>query len=295
MIGQPIGPIQFIPGENRGRYPYCNSIYIEEAGILIDPASDRKTLIELRDTRGVRQVWLSHWHEDHFMHLDLFEDIPFWISERDHPPLTDLETLLDWYDIENPDYRAYWTRLLEEQFHYRPRRPTRFFQDGEIIDLGALTVEVIPTPGHTPGHLVFYFREPKVLFLGDYDLTSFGPWYGDRYSNIDETILSIKHLKKIPAAIWLTGHENRIFESSPGDLWDQYAGVIDQREDQLLDLLREPKSLVEIAKAYIVYGRPREPKEFFEFGERAIMKKHLERLEKNGRVVQNGKNFQSNQ
>jgi len=45
----------------------------------------------------------------------------------------------------------------------------------------------------------------------------------------------------------------------------------------------------EIVGAWIVYGRPREPEAFFEFGERAIMKKHLERLKKNGRVVQNGK------
>ncbi len=82
MIGQPVGPLRFIPGENRGRYPYCNPVYIEEAGILIDPGSDRKALIKLRDTRPVRQIWLSHWHVD-----------------------------------------------------------------GEIIDLGSLTVEVLPTPG----------------------------------------------------------------------------------------------------------------------------------------------------
>ena len=108
--------------------------------------------------------------------------------------------------------------------------------------MGALTVEVIPTPGHTPGHLAFYFREPKVLFLGDYDLTSFGPWYGDRYSNIDETIHSIKHLKKIPAATWLTGHENRILNPPRGPLGSICRRDY-QREDKLLDLLRQPKSM----------------------------------------------------
>jgi hydroxyacylglutathione hydrolase len=292
MIGQTIGPLQFIPGENRGRYPYCNSIYIEEAGLLIDPASDRKTLIKLRDTQGVRQVWLSHWHEDHFMHLDLFEDTPFWISERDLPPLTGIETLLDWYTMENPEYRAFWKAMLEDQFHYQPRQPARFFQDREIIDLGPLTVEVIPTPGHTPGHLAFYFREPKILFMGDYDLTPFGPWYGDLYSDIDQTIESLNRLKNIPADAWLTGHETGLFTSPPGSLWGDYEKVIYERENKLLDLLSSPKTMDEIVEAWIVYGRPREPKEFFEFGERAIMKKHLERLEKNARLVHDGKTYQ---
>ncbi len=284
MIGQPVGPIQFIPGENRGRYPYCNSIYIEEAGILIDPASDRKTLIELRDRRGVRQVWLSHWHEDHFMHLDLFENIPFWISDRDSPPLTGIETLLDWYTMENPEYRAFWKAMLEDQFHYQPRQPARFFQDREIIDLGPLTVEVIPTPGHTPGHLAFYFREPRILFMGDYDLTAFGPWYGDLYSDIDQTIESIHRLKTIPADTWLTGHETGVFTLAPGTLWDRYEEIIYERENKLLNLLASPKTMDEIVEAWIVYGRPRDPKEFFEFGERAIMKKHLQRLIKMGAV-----------
>ncbi len=288
MIGQPVGPIQFIPGKNQGRYPCCNSVYIEEAGILIDPASDRKTLIELRDTRGVRQVWLSHWHEDHFVHLDLFEDIPFRISERDLPPLTGLETFLDWYAMDNPEYRAFWAAMIKDRFHYQVRTPAGFLRDGEIIDLGSLTVEVIPTPGHTPGHLAFYFREPKILFMGDYDLTAFGPWYGDLYSDIDQTIESLNRLKNIAADTWLTGHETGLFTQPPGTLWDRYEKIIYERENRLINLLASPQTMDEIVDAWIVYGRPREPEAFFEFGERAIMKKHLERLKKNSRVVQDG-------
>ena len=293
MIGQPVGPVQFIPGNNQGRYPCCNSVYIEEAGILIDPASDRKTLIELRDTRGVRQVWLSHWHEDHFVHLDLFEDVPLRISERDLPPLTGIETFLDWYAMDNPEYRAFWAAMMKDQFHYQVRTPAGFLGDGEMIDLGSLTVEVIPTPGHTPGHLAFYFREPKILFMGDYDLTAFGPWYGDLYSDIDQTVESLNRLKTIPADTWLTGHETGLFTQPPGPPWDRYEKIIYERENRLLNLLASPQTMDEIVGAWIVYGRPREPEAFFEFGERAIMKKHLERLKKNGRVVQNGKCFQS--
>ena len=53
---QHFGPVRFIPGENRGKYPSCHSLFIEGAGILIDPASDRERLVRLRETQGVKMV-----------------------------------------------------------------------------------------------------------------------------------------------------------------------------------------------------------------------------------------------
>ncbi len=291
MEKQQFGSVWFIPGENRGKYPFCHSLYIEGAGVLIDPASDREALIRLREHQGVKMVWLSHWHEDHFMHLDLFDDLPLWISEKDAPPLSDVEVFLDSYGMENDDYRNYWKTVLREQFHYRPRKPTQFLKGGEIIDLGVVRVEVISTPGHTPGYLSFFFPEPEVLFMGDYDLTKFGPWYGDTYGSIEETIDSVKRLRKIPAKVFLASHEQGVFLEEPGKLWDDYLDIIYRRERKLLELLSQPRTLNEIVEAWIVYGRPREPKAFYELGERATMKKHLERLIRLGSVLQEGDRF----
>jgi hydroxyacylglutathione hydrolase len=279
------GSVRFIPGENNGKYPYCHSLYVEGAGILIDPASDRERLERLREEEGVRAVWLSHWHEDHLMHLDLFDDVPLWICEDDAPPLADIETFLNWYDMEDPEYREHWRTVLAAQFHLRPRKPTGFLKGGDRIDLGSVTVEVIHTPGHTPGHLAFFFEEPQAVFLGDYDLTRFGPWYGDRYSSIQGTVDSVRTLRQREARVWLTGHETGVFQESPDDLWDPYLAVIWERERKLLDLLREPRTMEEVVNAWIVYGRPREPMAFFEFGERAIMGKHLQVLETEGHVT----------
>ena len=294
MEEQRWGPVWFIPGQNKGRYPYCHSLYIEGAGILIDPASDRERLIQLRKEHGVNAVWLSHWHEDHLMHLDLFDDLPLWISEKDTPAISSVETFLDCYGIEYHGYRKYWRQLLEEEFHFKPRKPTKFLQGGQTIDLSTVTVEVISTPGHTPGNLAFFFREPKVLFMGDYDLAKFGPWYGDRYSSIEETIDSINLLRKIPANVFLAGHETGIFRGNPGKRWDDYLNVIFDRENRLLQFLNQPRTMEEIVEACIVYGRPREPKAFFELGERGLMKKHLERLTKAEKVFQEGNKYIKN-
>jgi glyoxylase-like metal-dependent hydrolase (beta-lactamase superfamily II) len=285
------GPILFLPGENGGRYPFCHSIYIESGGVLIDPASDRDRLARLSQCGSVREVWLSHWHEDHFRHLDLFDGLPLRISQTDAPPLSDLDLFLDWYGLDDPDFRDFWRKTLLQEFHFRPRKPTSFLRGGDDIHLGEVTVEVIHTPGHTSGHLAFFFKEERVLFMGDYDLTRFGPWYGDSSSSIEETLSSIERLKEVPAKVWVTSHETGVFEADPGILWDQYVQVIEEREEKLLTFLKKPRTLEEVVEAWIVYRRPREPKAFFAFGEKAIMTKHLGRLLEEGVLARDGSRF----
>lgn len=45
--------------------------------------------------------------------------------------------------------------------------PTRVLNGGEIIDLGGRSVEVLHTPGHSPGHMCFWEAERGYLFTGD--------------------------------------------------------------------------------------------------------------------------------
>jgi hydroxyacylglutathione hydrolase len=284
------GPVRFIPGKNSGKYPYCHSVYVEGAGILIDPASDRERLIRLKQESGVRAVWLTHWHEDHIMDLDLFDDVALWVSQKDAKPLADLEIFLDWYGMEG-EFRESFRQLMIEKFHFIPRHPDRFLCGGETIEVDGLSVDVIATPGHTPGHLAFYFRQPRVLLLGDYDLTKFGPWYGDCHSDIDDVIASVAHLRQIPAHTWMACHETGLFEEPPGVLWDQYLEVIHKREEKLLALLDTPKTISEIIDAGIVYRRPGTTEPFFVFGEKAIMEKHLEKTIKDGSVKKDGNRF----
>jgi hydroxyacylglutathione hydrolase len=266
MTERVFGGVRFIRGENNGKYPYCHSLYIEEAGVLIDPASDRERLKQLKETSGVKMVWLTHWHEDHITDLDLFDDVPLCVGKADALPLSDIDQYLDAYEMVG-DNRERFRATLKDKFHFTPRIPDRFLEDGETIDLGSVTVEVISTPGHTPGHMSFLFKEPKVLFLGDYDLTRFGPWYGDRDSDVDDVISSVEKLRQIPASVWIAGHETGIFEEEPGNLWDRYVGVIQKREDKLMALLETPKTLSQIIDAGIVYRHPGTTEPFFLYGE----------------------------
>ena len=280
------GPIWFVPGENRGKYPCCHSIYIQGPGILIDPASNRERLKALKQNPGVNAVWLSHWHEDHFMHLDLFDEVPLWISKEDAAPLSGLEVFLDAYGIE-PEARPEWRSLVRDVFHFRPREPQAFLPVGSSISLDSINVDILAAPGHTPGSVALHFPDQGILFMADYDLTPFGPWYGDVASSMEQTVSSVHMLQHLPATTWLTSHEQGIFEKQPDSLWQRYLDVIQDRETRLLTLLDRPATIEDIVNAWIVYRKPRKPLSFYYFGEKALMTKHLEKLMREGVVEEN--------
>jgi glyoxylase-like metal-dependent hydrolase (beta-lactamase superfamily II) len=265
-------------------------VYVEGAAVLIDAGADEARYRELIASPGVKEVWLSHWHEDHFTYLDLFAGLPLVQMEIEAEPLTDIELLIDWYGIAEEELRAHTRHAVTSDFHFKPRRATRYFTPGETIDLGTCTAQVIHAPGHTPGSVAFFFPEPAVCFLGDYDLTRFGPWYADRDSSLDDTILSLRRLQQLPAKTWLTGHEDGHFEGDASAAFAAYLAVIDEREAKLLDFLSQPRGLDEIVAACIIYHKPREPKVFYEWSEGAFMGKHLERLMTRGAVrLENGR------
>ena len=78
------------------------------------------------------------------------------------------------YGFEGP-VRTDWARVVVEHFHFR-RVPMRAgFADGDVFDLGGVRIRAIHAPGHTRGHSLFHVEPDDVLYLGDIDLSSFGP------------------------------------------------------------------------------------------------------------------------
>jgi glyoxylase-like metal-dependent hydrolase (beta-lactamase superfamily II) len=56
--------------------------------------------------------------------------------------------------------------------------PDDWFSDGEIINANGRSLEVVETPGHTRGHVVFYDTAASVLFAGDHVLPTITPSIG---------------------------------------------------------------------------------------------------------------------
>ena len=182
---------------------------------------------------------------------------------------------------------------MREECHYRERGVDLLLEEGMVLELGSVRLEVIHTPGHTKGHLAFYFPGEKILFTGDLDLTKAGPYYADRASSVEDVIQSLKRLRNYPAEVYLTGHGRGVLEGDPAYI-DAYLNIVFSREEKLVDFLkRGPKNLPQVVAEGIIYGK--NPKTMgawdLSLSERRMMIKHLERLVEMNRARREGDLF----
>lgn len=276
------GSVKFILG---GKYPHCHTVFVEdEVRALMDAASREDVLLTIQAQGGVDVLVVSHGHEDHIMYNYLFPKSRFWVHRADAHVFLDMDRLLDGY-APTEEERERWRDLLVNQCHYEVRKADRLLEDGDVLEFGKTRCEVIHTPGHTPGHCAFHFPEERVLFLGDLDLVKAGPYYGDVASSLEHTLDSLKRLEGLSVDVYLTAHGKGIYPGDPAIL-RQYAEAILQRERALLDFLSQgPRTLEEITQKGIIYGPPRMVAGWdLSTSERAMMRKHLDKLMKEGRV-----------
>jgi glyoxylase-like metal-dependent hydrolase (beta-lactamase superfamily II) len=90
-------------------------------------------------------------------------------------------------------------------YHVKPAAPTRLLSDGDIIDLGNRSFEVIHTPGHSPGGIGLFEAKTGIFLSGDiiYD----GPLIDDAYhSDVGEYVKTLERISKLPVSIVHGGH-----------------------------------------------------------------------------------------
>ena len=231
----------------------------------------------------VDRIVASHCHEDHLAGSFLFPSAEVHLHEADAPGLRSLDAMLEIYGY-GPALEPSWRRALVERFHYRARPDVQSFRDGCVFDLGGVRVHAIHTPGHTRGHCVLLCEPVGVLFLGDIDLSSFGPYYGDAWSDLEDFERSLKRVREIEADHYVTFHHIGVLDR-PAFLerLGRFEAVIARREGRLLEYLAEPHTLDEIAAHRFVF-RPKDAVANADDVERRSMSLHLERLERDGRV-----------
>jgi glyoxylase-like metal-dependent hydrolase (beta-lactamase superfamily II) len=289
------GKVRFIRG---GKYPQSNSVLIDDdIRAIIDPACDEEKLLKIHQERPIEVIINSHGHEDHILYNSRFPDAQLWVHELDAGAFRDLNALLAQFyhpDEVGKEAHAQWTTFLTDVVKYQPREPDRMLQDEEILDFGETRVKALHTPGHSPGHLSFHFLQEKVIFLADLDLVKFGPYYGDKASNIDDTINSLNRLAEIDADVYLVSHgKDAILEGDPAHI-HRYLEVIYKREEKLLDFLSSgPKSLEDITAHGIIYGGRSLGNGAWDLSmsEQAMMLKHLERLQRLGTLSEDNGHY----
>ncbi len=279
------GSIKFIRGK---RYPSCNSVLVDgPMRAVIDSSSDRDQLQLFKDQGQVDYLIASHAHEDHLAFNYLFPESQFCAHADDARYFEDMDALIDCYGEMPEEDREKWRHFLREDCHYQPRKVDHFLRDGVVLDLGDVKMEILHTPGHSKGHLSFYFVPEKVMFTADLDLTKAGPYYADRGSDIEELIHSLRRLKTYEVHTYLTAHGKGVFEGDPVYI-DRYLEIVFLREQKLVNLLRTgPKTLDQVTQVGIIYGPNPAPLSIWDLriSEKAMMIKHLDRLVRLNRVT----------
>lgn len=116
--------------------------------------------------------------------------------------------------------------------------------DGDEVALGASRAQVISTPGHTHGHIAYYFSEDEAVFVGD---TLFSLGCGRVFEGtMDEMRLSLERLANLPRETLIyCGHE---YTQSNG----RFALTVDPENP----LLRERIAQVDALRAAGKYTLP---------------------------------------
>lgn len=274
-----LGPVRVLFGRGGGKYPHGNTLVVEgtRETVVIDPSL---ALYEIDAPPRADRVLLSHCHEDHLAGAALYPGKPLALHEADACGMRSLDGLMQIYGFAGPGAEAFRTELVRT-FHYRERSDVEVLRDGDVLDPGGVRVQVLHTPGHTRGHVCFRIEWPggSLLYLGDVDLSSFGPYYGDAWSDLLEFERSLDLLRAQEADWYATFHHIGVLEGRNAYLerLDRFREKIDEREARLLEFLSEPHSLDEIAAHRFVY-RPGDAVPWAESAERRSMGLHVERL-----------------
>jgi hydroxyacylglutathione hydrolase len=121
--------------------------------VVVDPGFEAATIRLLVARAGSRlgAVLATHGHGDHIGSVaDVCgEDVPLFIHEADELALT--------------DQRA-WGAGLPVDANLRPAE-VRTVHDGDVLEFAGFRIEVLHTPGHTPGHVCY--RTDGLVFSGD--------------------------------------------------------------------------------------------------------------------------------
>jgi len=144
----PVGPLQ------------CNcSVIGDEASreaMVIDPGDDVEAVLAIirKHNLAVKQIVVTHAHIDHVggaSKLRKLTGAPILLNQNDHALLKMIDVQASWIGMASPG------KIEIDQS----------IAQADQLRAGALTAEVIHTPGHTEGSVCLYFPAHQKLIAGD--------------------------------------------------------------------------------------------------------------------------------
>src|SRR3954467_1376364 len=127
-----------------------------DRALIVDPGEEEAKLLGAIEALGVEleAILLTHTHFDHVgavAPLARATGAPVYCPRLEVPVLQDIMAFVPWAGFGPFE-------------SWDPEPPV---QGGETLELAGLTIDVVFTPGHSPGHVTFAVRDEQALFSGD--------------------------------------------------------------------------------------------------------------------------------
>jgi len=128
-----------------------------DRGVIVDPGEEAPRLLSALSELGITNleaILLTHTHFDHIgavAPIAKATGAPVWCPKIELPVLADINAFVPW-----PEFGPFESWEAEHSI-----------EGGERLDLAGFEIDVIFTPGHSPGHVTFSIPSQQVLFSGD--------------------------------------------------------------------------------------------------------------------------------
>ena len=123
---------------------------------FVDPGGDADFLLQIAKENNLipEKILLTHGHADH---AGAAMEIAQMLNIKIEGPHKEDKFLLDSLQSQG------------EMFGMQARNcvPDKWLEDGDTVTVGNSALEVIFTPGHTPGHIIFFSNESNLALVGD--------------------------------------------------------------------------------------------------------------------------------
>ncbi len=272
---QIVPDLYLVPGAGNGRFPYSHSFLVEgETRALLDAGIGIQHLRKLRDQILPDVVISSHSHPDHTAGNWLFHGLSLYAPEQAADTFGRLYALSERF-VEPGSLAAIWRRFVRQEMNFQDAPPTHTFGNEEAFDFGRVRLIALHTPGHVIDHTCFFEPTHGVLLSFDIDLTSFGPWYGHRESDITQFTGSVRRVMALQPRVIVSSHKGIITDDIQIRL-ARFLAVFDERDARIRELLAAGHTLAEMVELSPFYGGYPFAPELLRYWEEQMIRKHLE-------------------